>query len=134
MTEQELLEQPEDAYMDAAQLQYFRLLLQTEMASVKSRVQAVREEVGGLEKAADDVDVAASEQHRQSLLRSLDREASNIAEIRKAIDAIDAGEYGWCGETGEKIGLPRLLSQPRSLLSFEAKQAQEHKARHRRAA
>lgn len=134
MTEHELLDQPDGDYMSSAQLSFFRQLLVADMDSVKARVQTVRDEVGGLEKAADEVDVAASEQHRQTLLRSLDREASNIAEIRKAIDAIDAGEYGWCDETGEKIGLRRLISQPRSLLSFEAKQRQELQARHRRAA
>ncbi|MBJ2286702.1 MULTISPECIES: TraR/DksA family transcriptional regulator [Pseudomonas] len=134
MTPQQLLDQPKDQYMEPQQIAFFRELLLSQRRDAVARIEALRSDMSGLEKAADEVDVALIEQERQGLLTSIDRENQNIREIKLALDAIDTGEYGWCAETGEEIGLARLLSNPRSLLTVEAKHCQEIKARHQRVA
>ena len=134
MTPQQLLDQPKDQYMEPHQIAFFRELLLTQRRDAVARIDALRSDMSGLEKAADEVDVALIEQERQGLLSSIDRENQNLREIKLALDAIDTGEYGWCAETGEEIGLARLLSNPRSLLTVEAKHCQEIKARHQRVA
>ena len=54
--------------------------------------------------------------------------------LQGALDAIARGEYGWCAETGEPIGLQRLLLRPTTTLSIEAKQRQEQREKHQRSA
>lgn len=134
MTPQQLLDQPEDQYMGPVQISFFRKLLLEQQSSAIGRIETLRSDMTSLEKASDDVDVALNEQERQGLLVSIDRENNNLREIKLALDAIASEEYGFCADTGEKIGLPRLLSNPRSLLTVEAKQRRENKARHQRAA
>ena len=41
------------------------------------------------------------------------------------MERIEAGEYGWCEETGDPIGIPRLLARPTATLSLEAQQRRE---------
>lgn len=134
MTPQELLNQAEDCYMDSAQTTFFRALLEREHQDALSRISTLRADMASLEKAPDEVDAALSEQERQTILTNIDRECHNLREIKLAVDAIEEGRYGYCDDTGEKIGLRRLLSNPRSLLCVEAKQHREDQARHLRAA
>ncbi|NDA73141.1 MAG: RNA polymerase-binding protein DksA, partial [Betaproteobacteria bacterium] len=54
-----------------------------------------------------------------------DRERKLLKKVQQAINRIDAGEYGWCEETGEPIGLQRLLARPTATLSLEAQQRRE---------
>ncbi len=134
MTPEQLIDQTDDQYMGPKQTTFFRELLQSQRRDAFARIEMLRTDLAGLEKAADEVDVALNEQERQGLLSGIDRENLNLRDIKLALDAIDAGEYGWCAETGEEIGLARLLSNPRSLLTVEAKQRRENQSRHQRAA
>ncbi|MBK4987614.1 RNA polymerase-binding protein DksA [Pseudomonas sp. S37] len=63
-------------------------------------------------------------------LRLLEREKKLLDKIDEALERISRGEYGWCEETGEPIGLRRLLLRPTAKLSVEAKEWQERKERH----
>ena len=47
--------------------------------------------------------------------------------MQASIRRIDSGDYGWCEETGEPIGVPRLLARPTATLSLEAQQRRELK-------
>jgi DnaK suppressor protein len=134
MTPKQLLDQSDDQYMESEQIAFFRDLLLSQRRDAIARIETLRSDMAGLEKAADEVDVALNEQERQAMLGGIDRENQNLRDIKLALDAIDDGEYGWCADTGEKIGLARLLSNPRSLLTVEAKQRSENQARHQRAA
>ncbi|WP_208605219.1 TraR/DksA family transcriptional regulator [Pseudomonas abietaniphila] len=129
-----MLAQDDESYMLADQLAFFRNLLQAERANSQDRITTLRADLAGLEKAPDEVDAALTEQERQTILQSIDREGVSLREIALAIAAVDDGTYGYCADTGEKIGLLRLLSYPRSLITVEAKQHRENRARHLRAA
>jgi DnaK suppressor protein len=54
-----------------------------------------------------------------------DRERKLLKKINSALTRIDSGEYGWCQETGEPIGLPRLLARPTAEYSIEAQERHE---------
>lgn len=60
-------------------------------------------------------------------LRNRDRERKLPKKIEQSIQLIDSGEYGYCDETGEPIGIGRLLARPTANLSLEAQQRREMK-------
>ncbi|MFP3526556.1 TraR/DksA C4-type zinc finger protein, partial [Pantoea sp. SIMBA_072] len=57
-----------------------------------------------------------------------------LDKVDEALERIARGEYGWCKDTGEPIGLKRLLLRPTATLSIEAKERQERQERHIREA
>ena len=76
---------------------------------------------------ADIADRATSETDRALELRARDRERKLIAKIDAALARIEDGSYGYCEETGDPIGIPRLLARPTATLSVEAQQRRELK-------
>jgi DnaK suppressor protein len=56
-----------------------------------------------------------------------------LDKIDEAFERLARGEYGWCRETGEPIGLQRLLLRPTATLCIEAKEREELRERHKRA-
>ena len=134
MTEAELLAQPAEAYMNADQQAFFRDLLLRQRAELQAHIeeefQALREQ----EPSSDPADIGSAEEQRHWQLRVLEREKKLLDKIDAALDAIARGEYGWCAETGEPIGLQRLLLRPTTTLSIEAKQRQEQREEHQRSA
>ena len=59
--------------------------------------------------------------------RQADRERKLLKKIEQAIARIDSGDYGYCEETGEPIGVGRLMARPTASLSLEAQQRRELK-------
>lgn len=132
MTEEELLAQGEDAYMNEAQLSFFKALLTAKESQIKARI-AEHQQYCQIVRQPDDADSASTEEDRDRAMRLIEMDHSTLSRIRAALDAIDAGEYGYCEETGAPIGLKRLLLVPESLLSVEAMWVREEKNRHQRA-
>lgn len=132
MTEQDLLSQPEDAYMDAAQQRFFRELLLTQRNELQQRIAEELEAIRDFEPTSDPSDIGTTEEHRQWQLRLLEREKKLLDKIDEALERVARGEYGWCKETGEPIGLKRLLLRPTATLCVEAKERQERNERHMR--
>ncbi|WP_285960413.1 RNA polymerase-binding protein DksA [Pseudomonas tohonis] len=131
-TEQALLAQPAERYMDDAQQGYFRALLLMERDDLRSRIDEEIDELREVQTASDDADIASREEQRQWQLRRLEREKKLLDKIDSALERLARGEYGWCRETGEPIGLRRLLLRPTAELCIEAKERQEQRERHRR--
>ena len=75
----------------------------------------------------DPVDRATIEEEHALELRTRDRERKLLKKIEQSIQQIDEGEYGYCNETGEPIGVARLLARPTASLSLEAQQRREMK-------
>ena len=63
-------------------------------------------------------------------VRVLERDKQLLDKIDQALQRLARGEYGWCSETGEPIGLPRLLLRPTATLCIEAKARQELREKH----
>ena len=134
MTEQELLAQPGEAYMSEAQQGYFRALLLDQRDDLQGRIDEEFQALQDTERASDDADVASREEARQWQLRLLEREKKLLDKIDQALERLARGEYGWCEETGEPIGLRRLLLRPTASLCIEAKERQERRELHVREA
>lgn len=134
MTEAELLAQPFDDYMNEAQQAFFRDLLLRQRAELQARIEEEFKTLREQEPSSDPSDVGTAEEQRQWQLRLLEREKKLLDKIDGSLDAIARSEYGWCVETGEAIGLRRLLLRPTTTLCIEAKERQEAREKHQRSA
>ncbi|OPA97059.1 RNA polymerase-binding protein DksA [Pseudomonas fluorescens] len=133
MTEQDLLAQPPADYMNEAQQGFFRELLLTQRYELQARIETEFLLLREQEPNSDLADVGAAEEQRQWQLRLLEREKKLLDKIDDTLELLARGEYGWCRETGEPIGLKRLLLRPTATLSIEAKEREELRERHKRA-
>ncbi|MCO7593928.1 MULTISPECIES: RNA polymerase-binding protein DksA [Pseudomonas] len=132
MTEDELLRQSPDAYMNEPQRQFFRNLLLAQRAELQARIEQQFRTLREQEVHSDPADIGSAEEERHWQLRSLEREKKLLDKIDQALERLARGDYGWCEETGEPIGLRRLLLRPTATLCIEAKERQEMKERHLR--
>ena len=73
----------------------------------------------------DVVDQAASQTEKNVEMRTLNRQIKLLSKIDKAIKKIQDNTYGYCEETGEPIGLKRLIARPIATLSIEAQEKHE---------
>ncbi|TDM06794.1 MAG: RNA polymerase-binding protein DksA [Ideonella sp. MAG2] len=128
LTQDELLAMPESEYMNDKQLEYFRTILQSQKDALLSNAgettEHLREDTSIV---PDPADRATIEEEHALELRTRDRERKLLKKISQAIASIDSGDYGYCDETGEPIGLRRLLARPTATLSLEAQQRREMK-------
>ena len=133
MTEHELLAQPAADYMNEAQQRFFRELLLAQRDDLQARIDAQFQALREQETNSDLADIGSAEEQRQWQLRLLEREKKLLDKIDDALELLARGEYGWCRETGDPIGLKRLLLRPTATLSIEAKEREELRERHQRA-
>lgn len=131
-TETELLAMPADAYMDSCQQDYFRQLLLEQRDALRLHIDEAFAELRQPDDSSDVADLGATEEQRQWQLRLLEREKKLLDKIDQALERLARGEYGWCAETDEPIGLKRLLLRPTATLCIEAKERQEQRERHQR--
>ncbi|KKO06649.1 hypothetical protein LCGC14_0064570 [marine sediment metagenome] len=135
LTADDLLAQPKDAYMNEEQHAFFRQLLLEQRVELQARIDGEFKSLRENEERGSDVaDNGSAEEQRQWQLRLLEREKKLLDKIDQALDRLADGSYGWCAETGEPIGLKRLLLRPTATLSIEAKEREEEKERHVREA
>lgn len=133
MTEQDLLAQSPADYMNEAQQGFFRELLLAQRYDLQARIETQFMVLREQEPSSDPADVGSAEEQRQWQLRLLEREKKLLDKIDEALEHLARGEYGWCRETGEAIGLNRLLLRPTATLCIEAKEREELRERHQRA-
>ena len=127
LTEADLLKMPESAYMNEAQLQFFRGRLQQMERDILANAGETTEHLRETVIVPDPADRATIEEEHALELRTRDRERKLLKKIEQSIARIDAGDYGYCDETGEPIGVARLLARPTATLSLEAQQRRELK-------
>jgi len=130
---------PEDQYMNDVQLAYFRLKLSQLKSGILvnagETTEHLREDTGETTEhlredtvvVPDPADRATIEEEHALELRTRDRERKLLKKIEQAIARIDSGDYGYCEETGEPIGVGRLMARPTASLSLEAQQRRELK-------
>ena len=75
--------------------------------------------------SADVVDQASSQTEKNVEMRTINRQMKLLSKIDKAIKRIKDNTYGYCEETGEPIGLKRLIARPIATLSIEAQEKHE---------
>ena len=125
LTEADLRSMSEDQYMNPAQLEFFRLTLRRMEDELVANAGETTEHLRETVIVPDPADRATIEEEHALELRTRDRERKLLKKIQQSIARIESGEYGWCEETGEAIGIPRLLARPTATLSLEAQQRRE---------
>ncbi|NDP46777.1 MAG: RNA polymerase-binding protein DksA [Sulfuriferula multivorans] len=125
ITEAALLKMPASAYMNAAQLAFFRVRLETLRDEMLSNAADTGATLKENENFADPNDRATVEEEHMLEQRVRDRERKLLKKINTALTRVDSGEYGWCLETGEPIGLARLMARPTAEFSIEAQERHE---------
>ena len=119
-----------EPYMSERQLDYFRRKL------CDWKIEILKASQGTLEQLQEDsfhlpdlTDRASSETEKALELRTRDRQRKLISKIDAALRRIETGEYGFCEETGEPIGIRRLEARPIATLSLEAQERHERSER-----
>lgn len=125
LSEEALLKMPESEYMNSAQLAFFKERLRQLEADILSNAGETTEHLRETQFVPDPADRATIEEEHALELRTRDRERKLLKKVQQSIARIESGEYGWCEETGEPIGLPRLLARPTATLSLEAQERRE---------
>jgi DnaK suppressor protein len=117
---------PGETYMNDRQLEHFRQILlawkRELMEEVDRTVHHMQDEASNF---PDPNDRATQESEFGLELRTRDRERKLLKKIDSALERIDSGNYGYCEETGEAIGLRRLEARPVATLSVEAQERRE---------
>ena len=128
LTDAEVVAMPDGEYMNDKQMAFFRLKLvqlkQDIHNSAGETTEHLREDTVVV---PDPADRATIEEEHALELRTRDRERKLLKKIEQSIARIDAGDYGYCDETGEPIGVGRLIARPTATLSLEAQQRRELK-------
>lgn len=132
--EAKLLAMPTNDYMNDEQLRFFRHRLLAERVEIETHLREMKDVIASRERDSDESDQASFEEELRLALRQADRESRLLKNIESALKRIESGEYGYCEETGEPIGLPRLMFRPTAKLCIEAKERQEQQEHHYRKA
>ncbi|WP_349682194.1 RNA polymerase-binding protein DksA [Comamonas sp. UBA7528] len=128
LSDAEVIAMPDEEYMNDKQMAFFRhklvQLKQDMHNNAGETAENLREDTVVV---PDPADRATIEEEHALELRTRDRERKLLKKIEQSIARIDAGDYGYCDETGEPIGVGRLLARPTATLSLEAQQRRELK-------
>lgn len=128
LSDEEVRAMPDSEYMNEKQLAFFRhqlsMLKQDIHNSAGKTTEHLREDTSVV---PDPADRATIEEEHALELRTRDRERKLLKKIEQSIARIDSGDYGYCDETGEAIGVGRLIARPTANLSLEAQQRRELK-------
>ncbi len=128
VTDEEVIAMSDDDYMNAFQLAFFRhklVQLKTDiLVNAGETTEHLREDTVIV---PDPADRATIEEEHALELRTRDRERKLLKKIEQSISRIDSGDYGYCDETGESIGVGRLIARPTATLTLEAQQRRELK-------
>jgi DnaK suppressor protein len=130
LSDAEVIAMPDSEYMNDVQMAFFRLkLVQLKnevLSNASETTEHLREDTVVV---PDPADRATIEEEHALELRTRDRERKLLKKIEQSIHRIDSGDYGYCDETGEAIGVGRLLARPTASLSLEAQERREIKQR-----
>lgn len=129
IAEADLLKMPTKQYMNQVQLAFFRDRLLALKREIAQNASATSDNLRSTEFQIDPSDRATQEEEHSIELRVRDRERKLLRKIDQGLARIDDGSYGYCEETGEPIGLRRLLARPTATLSVEAQQRRERRER-----
>ncbi|TXI13163.1 MAG: RNA polymerase-binding protein DksA [Polynucleobacter sp.] len=125
LTEADILKMSEKDYMNAVQLEFFKPKLLALKEDLLKHANETTEHLRENVLVPDPADRATIEEEHALELRTRDRERKLLKKVEQSLLSIESGDYGWCEETGEPIGIPRLLARPTANLSLEAQERRE---------
>ena len=128
LNDAEVLAMPDAEYMNEKQIEFFKAKLgalkDDLLSNAGETTEHLREDTSIV---PDPADRATIEEEHALELRTRDRERKLLKKISQSLSRLESGEYGFCDETGEPIGLGRLIARPTATLSLEAQQRRELK-------
>ena len=130
LTKEKILRAPKKNYMDKDQLSFFKTQLNELKKEKLKHIKDAKDRLSNPPACSDEVDRAQHEIESMLFLRIVERESKLLPKIDKALLRIKAGDYGYCLETGEPIGLERLISRPTAEFCAEVKSINEEKEKH----
>ncbi len=129
LTEEEIASAAEEDYMNKEQLEFFRQRLIEMRQSLTTMEESPDITDLDVERAADESDRATQEEQYWIQVHMKERESNLIRDIDKALHRIRTGDYGFCEDTGDDIGIQRLLIRPTSRYTAEAQARRELQTR-----
>lgn len=127
LTEADLLRAPSAQYMSPEQMAFFRERLRAMQRDLLQKADITSEHLREHDIEPDPTDQATMEEEYALELRTRDRERKLLKKIEQALRRIEDGSYGYCEESGEAIGIARLLARPTATLAIEAQSRRELK-------
>lgn len=127
LSEAEVIKQSKTDYMSRSQLAFFKQRLLDLQNELRENAGATTEHLRELSVAPDPADRATLEEEHALELRTRDRERKLLKKVQSALMRIEDRSYGYCEETGEPIGVQRLLARPTATLTIEAQERREMK-------
>ncbi|KZN50059.1 TraR/DksA family transcriptional regulator [Pseudoalteromonas luteoviolacea] len=125
--EEKIINAPESDYMNDEQLAFFKDLLIELHDTTRARIKEAKEEMLNQPDLPDFNDRASWEEQCELLMRIVDREQKLLPKIQLSLERIRLGTYGYCLETGEPIGVQRLMARPTAEYCIDVKACQEMK-------
>lgn len=127
LTEAALRKMPASQYMNEQQLFFFRDRLLTMRRELVENAGNTSEHLREHTAEPDPADQATIEEENALELRARDRERKLLKKIDEALRRIEDETYGFCEETGDHIGIPRLLARPTATLTIDAQTRREQR-------
>ncbi len=125
LTKEQVLAAPEQDYMNPDQLAFFKQLLLELHELTLVRVREAKDQMACSLDSSDVSDRATWEEQSSIALRIVEREQKLLPKIQQALERIRCDEFGYCLESGEPIGIPRLLARPTAEYCAEVKAIKE---------
>ncbi|AYH41901.1 RNA polymerase-binding protein DksA [Azoarcus sp. DN11] len=129
LSEAEVLAMSPDDYMNAAQLEFFRLRLLDLQKELRENSEETRSHLRETVATPDEADRATQEEEQVLEQRIRDRELKLLHKVESALRRIEDGSYGFCEVSGEPIGVGRLIARPTATLSIEEQERHEREER-----
>ena len=130
LTKAKLLRMPAKKYMAKEQLEFFTAQLTEQKAEALSEIEDARQRLRVPPECKDEADRASFEMDSQLYLRIVDRKSKLVKKIDFALRRIKTGEYGYCMETGEPIGIERLIIRPTAEFCADIKYINDDQEKH----
>lgn len=121
---------PGGPYMGPVQLAWFRTQLIAMFTEFNEGITRLRDDSSDVESGGDEGDIAARHAAGRAQAATLNMLTNRRKEIEAALGRIEAGEFGYCEETGEEIGLARLKANPLARCALEAQSRREARSKH----
>ncbi|MCG7554473.1 MULTISPECIES: TraR/DksA family transcriptional regulator [Pseudoalteromonas] len=122
---QEIKAAPQSDYMNEQQCTFFRNYLIELHDITREHIRDAKAQLANRPELADISDRASWEEECAILMRIVDREQRLLPKIQDSLERIRLGEYGYCQESGEPIGIERLLARPTAEYCADVKQTKE---------
>ena len=115
-----------DAFMNPSQVAYFRRRLEQMRADLRRELEMIpRADADDGGREGDQTDQASAGTEREFEMLNRERITAILGQTEQALVRLDNGTFGYCADTGEPIGLKRLIAQPATALSLAAQEERE---------